>query len=171
MPEPVNVTLDIASYGMPVPEFIDWIRGGLGGEFEKVADDIEGQLEPSVDEPQEFGSIVRAACNGTSDRILWCRGAGHWWFSEQVGRALFADLHNPEVLRVGVGPSLDAYHRESWRNGYKLATENTRQRITSRLAALKRDLITAPERNAIDKALAEIEKDADDTITGRGCPS
>lgn len=50
----------------------------------------------------------------------------------------------------------------SWREGYDRGTKNTRERIYNRQAALKTTLITSVEKSAIDKALAEIEKDADD---------
>lgn len=185
---------------------------------------VEEQVKPVVEEPKEFGSIVRAGQDEYSNRVLWCRTRKGAWFSEEgaaVGSYSFLD--KPEVLRVGIdggydhtlqqvrdllfrSPSgsltneeiaaaykalrkglsgilsdspqtddgatvPDAYDRESWRNGYNLGARNTRERIYNRQTALKSRLITAPEKNAIDKGLALIEADVEDTVTGRGCPS
>lgn len=44
--EPVRVTLDLNAYGMTPETFLDWLRGGLGGEFVQVADDLEAQIGP-----------------------------------------------------------------------------------------------------------------------------
>jgi len=106
MTEPVNVTIDIASYGMPAREFIQWLRGGLGGEFEKVADDIEEQVKPAIDEPPGWGSVVLGRSDHQAKRVRWVRAApGPGWYSEHgafVGG--FQMLFDVEVLRVGIGP-------------------------------------------------------------------
>ena len=68
-----------------------------------MADDMEGHLKPAIEEPQDFGSVVRAGIDGFSDRVLWLRSASGYWFSEESRRATFSDFHEPEVLRVGVG--------------------------------------------------------------------
>src|SRR5690242_17636205 len=70
----------------------------------EIAAAIEEQLKP--EQPLEFGSIVRAGTSESSDRVLWTRGAGHYWFSETARRSDYADLHLPEVLRVGIGERL-----------------------------------------------------------------
>lgn len=73
-------------------------------ELEKRADSIEEQV-PTVEEPTEFGSIVRAGYDERSDRILWQRGSKGGWTGEDGGYvASFDWLYRPEVLRVGVGP-------------------------------------------------------------------
>lgn len=72
MSAPVNVTIDVASYGMPVAKFLDWLRGGLGGAFCRVADDIEAQIQPAVNEPHSFGAVVEVI-NFDGRRSRWCR--------------------------------------------------------------------------------------------------
>lgn len=118
-PEPVNVTLDIASYNMPVSKFIGWIRDGLGGEFEKVADDIAAQIEeqskPTFAEPTEWGGVVmaRRVGFGSEDTTMlhWQRHSsiGDSWISEPAGdlgvryRSDWSYLRDVEVLRFGIG--------------------------------------------------------------------
>jgi hypothetical protein len=104
----VKVTLDISQYGMTPDKFLGWLRDGLGGEFRRVADDIEAQLpKPRPGEPREFGSVVRASAGSGSNRILWIRTSNGAWFGEGTaavgGYALLSDV---EVLRVGVGAAL-----------------------------------------------------------------
>lgn len=100
MTEPVNVTLDIASYGMEVPKFIAWIRDGLGGEFAKVADDIEAQVKPAIEEPLAFASVVKVK----SEQLYVRTGAlpVHPWESGEDSCS-WSDLDVVEVLRVGLG--------------------------------------------------------------------
>ena len=68
-----------------------------------IAHQLEEQVKPAIEEPQDFGSVVRAGIDGISDRVLWLRSASGYWFSETSRRATFSDFHEPEVLRVGVG--------------------------------------------------------------------
>lgn len=74
------------------------------GELRARADSIEEQVKPTIAEPTEFGSIIRAGLDGVSDRVLWQRGPKGGWTSEEgayVGS--FDWLDHPEVLRIGVG--------------------------------------------------------------------
>ena len=142
MTEPVNVTIDVASYGMPVPKFLDWLRDGLGGEFTKVADDIEAQLKPADEEPKEFGSIVRAGVDGLVDRVLWQRGPRGGWTSETGAfTAAFSWLDHPEVLRVGVGHDIDALEAAYGKGAEDFATKLRRE-----IHALNASVVTAPEK-------------------------
>jgi hypothetical protein len=69
-----------------------------------LADFIEEQVKPAVEQPTEFGSIVRAGLDGLSDRVLWQRWAkGGWQSEEGAFVASFDVLDHPEVLRVGIG--------------------------------------------------------------------
>jgi hypothetical protein len=60
---------------------------------------------------------------------------------------------------------------EAWRDGYTKGADNARFRHVELLEALKPSLITAPEKTAIDKALAAIKADVENTVTGPGFPS
>lgn len=77
---------------------------------------------------------------------------------------------SPEV-GVATSPPVASPIDKAWRVGYELGTENTRARHIDILTALKPDLITAVEKTAIDKAIAAIKADAENTVTGRGFPS
>lgn len=125
----------------------------------------------SPQEPQEFGSVVRASSVRYEEQN-WTpipRTGEHWWHSETGKLEMWRDLVDPEVLRIGVG--VDEKACDGWREGFNQGNLDTRQRIYSRLTRLRATLITAPEHTAIDKALAEIEADVEDTVTGRGFPS
>lgn len=149
----------------------------VGDLLLSLADSIEEQLKPAVDEPQEFGSLIFARHPDDPEYVAaewWqlCPSRGeHYWESQSGEVELWSELLDVRVKRVGHGVSSEAYHRESWRNGYQLGIENTRDRITRRLEGLKRDLITSVEKTAIDKAIAKVEEDAADTVYGRGDPS
>lgn len=154
---------------------------------------------PSLDieEPQEFGSIVRASSEAYEEQN-WTpipRTGEHWWHSETGRLEKWRDLVDPEVLRIGVGTDEQAKADEAvtYNNGYEkgaadavtraIATGNTFRagwakgnadtygRITGELTDLKPALITAPEKTAIDKAIALIAADHEDTVVGRGYPS
>jgi len=71
--------------------------------LQQIADSIEEQVKPAIEEPEEFGSVVRAGVDAISDRVLWVNSASGYWFSETSRRADFPDLYHPEVLRVGIG--------------------------------------------------------------------
>ena len=72
---------------------------------------------------------------------------------------------SPEV-GVGTSPPVASpaeEPRDGWRQGFIQGTLDTRQRIYNRHVRLRKTLITAPEQNAIDKALALIEADVEVT--------
>lgn len=80
-----------------------------------LAEHIEARIPKPVDEPREFGSIVRATCGPDLIGIMWqyapARGR-HYWASETGTVGVWRDLTDVEVLRVGIGePSGDAYAR------------------------------------------------------------
>lgn len=170
MTEPVNVTLDIASYGMPVPEFIDWIRGGLGGEFAKVADDIEAQVKPAVEEPTEFGSMVKATCTrpsttGTAAGLFWVKIRGFWMDDCAGISRRWEELDAIEVLRIGAGaenPILDRLAdsptlEDARAEGYNDGVEATKSAAISLLLIKRERAITGERKDAYEKAIADIE--------------
>lgn len=141
----------------------------------ELADSIEEQVKPAVDEPQEFGSLIFARHPDDPEHVAaewWqlCPSRGkHYWESQSGKVEIWSELLDVRVKRVGHGVSSEAYHRESWRNGYQLGADNTRDRHIAVLDGLKRELITAVEHTVVDKAIAAIEK-ADDT-EGEVCRS
>lgn len=59
----------------------------------------------SPEEPQEFGSVVRASSVRYEEQN-WTpipRTGEHWWHSETGKLEMWRDLIDPEVLRIGVG--------------------------------------------------------------------
>lgn len=75
--------------------------------LDTMADDMEAQLKPAIEEPTEFGSMVRAgATNWTTRPLLWQKtpAAGkHYWESETGVVEVWSELTHVEVLRVGIG--------------------------------------------------------------------
>ena len=69
----------------------------------ELVEAIEEQVKPAVEEPSEFGSIVRAGVDGLSDRVLWQRGPKKWHSETGDLVACFKWLDHPEILRVGIG--------------------------------------------------------------------
>lgn len=70
-------------------------------ELDRRADELDPP-KPAIEEPTEFGSMVRSPWNGR-DRV-WIRvNRGHWEEETGIG-AEWSELHSPEVLRIGVGP-------------------------------------------------------------------
>lgn len=173
MTEPVNVTLDIASYGMPVPEFIDWIRGGLGGEFTKVADDIEAQVEPT--DPVE--ALVQEYARRDWDVASADEETATWKYFITPSRLReFA----AEVLRIGVGeatyPHPDGVKKSEASDGaalpvrrdgeplaaapsptYRQGFDDCALHLRKQLIQLRSSAITAERQDAFDKVIEAVE--------------
>lgn len=77
------------------------------GESSRVARQVREQMpKPVVEEPEAFGSIVRAVCPFGTESQLWQRSYGegkHYWESENGVIDVWSDLTHVEVLRVGIG--------------------------------------------------------------------
>jgi hypothetical protein len=166
MTEPVNVTIDIASYGMPAREFIQWLRGGLGGEFAKVADDIEQQVKPAIDEPTEWGSVVRARVEPDAEPLLLTyvpnpeesdpdKPRGYPWYSEHDGWHSWDGLADVEVLRVGIGDNRgDVLPRDT--EDYKFGQSDFAFDLLGKLRNLWSEAITSERKNAYEKAIQAV---------------
>jgi hypothetical protein len=81
----------------------------------KRADSIEEQVKPVIEEPTAFGSILRASCEPGLRGVFWQKSpmhGKHYWESTGGALALWSELTDVEVLRVGIGESPgDAYAR------------------------------------------------------------
>jgi len=79
----------------------------------ETADQIEAQIQPPVPaEPTEWGSVVRAFVCG-SDPELWVRTLHEQYSGWTNGLGSCVTWHRlcePEVLRVGIGPSPEPEH-------------------------------------------------------------
>jgi hypothetical protein len=69
-----RIWLDLDDYGMGHAEFVDWVRGGLGGEFVKVADDIEKQLPKPLPSEPTGDVLVRDGLG-----VIWWRLVEWGW--------------------------------------------------------------------------------------------
>lgn len=110
----------------------------------------------SPEELIEFGSVVLAGIDGLSDRVLWCKSASAYWFSEESRRAQWIDFHEPEVLRIGVGAekaNLD--EAIAYSSGYDKGADDMASMIRARIRSLRAVAITAPEQAQLDKAIRE----------------
>lgn len=164
MHEPVNVTLDVASYNMPVSKFLDWLRDGLGGEFEKVADDIEAQVNPAVEEPAEWGSLVLASSATCHNRVGWMRvfpSHKHYWENADGVTEAWTDLHRPEVLRVGIGEPVHEFMTSAGFDptspqdaAYTKGAADFAAKVRREVSALRSTVVTGPEKRTCDDALA-----------------
>lgn len=142
------------------------VRQALG----LVADQMEARaasLDPPVEEPQEFGSLVLAwheldAPDVAAD--LWQRSpmsGKHYWENANGVIEVWSDLCDPEVLRVGIGkpsdsddPRLDGAYASGQYAGFDQALEAAHARITS----LRGVAITAERKDAYDQSLRIIHE-------------
>lgn len=72
-----------------------------------AAEQIEKQVKPAIEEPKEFGSIVRAISGPSVYGTLWQMAPGHgehYWQDAHGCVEVWSELTDVEVLRVGLGP-------------------------------------------------------------------
>jgi len=121
--------------------------------YEWIAQSIEEQVKPAIEEPKEFGSIVRAGVDGLSDRVLWQRlCTGGWQSEEGASIASFGWLDHPEVLRVGIGTTQDAVG-ESYLEGRRKGAEVVVARGIRVLEAYHKGALTAERKDAYQNAI------------------
>lgn len=81
-------------------------------DFILIPGPIEEQVKPAIEEPTEFGSIVRARYPvqpENSERPLWQLSPAHgkhYWISQAGELEVWSELTDVEVLRVGLGDDL-----------------------------------------------------------------
>jgi hypothetical protein len=115
---------------------------------------IEQQATPAIDEPTEFGSMVRAPWSGKD--ILWVRWLHSSWLSETGVTTAWSQLHNPEVLRVGIGePVAD---QDSFSRGVLEGQRYVCIQATVGLGQLLADAITAERKGGLQRAIELIER-------------
>lgn len=71
----------------------------------EIAAAIEEQVKPAVEEPLDFGSLVRAS-NPERKNVLWQQAphiGGHYWINAYRDVEVWSELTDVEVLRVGLG--------------------------------------------------------------------
>jgi len=113
---------------------------------------IEEQVKPAVEEPEGFGSIVRAVCLGGSEHQLWQRSYGdskHYWESETGVVDVWSDLTDVEVLRVGIGDARGDVLPESTED-YRAGVEDFRAKMLDTLQLKRSEALTAERQNAYD---------------------
>lgn len=134
--------------------------GSMAPLLDQIADSIEEQVKPAIEEPKEFGSIVRAGYDAHTDRVLWVRTPGGWYAEESAGfHAYFPGLHNPEVLRVGIGeteddPAVD----QAYGNGQYVGWGEALAAASRKLRTLRAEAITSERKNAYDVAIRTVEE-------------
>lgn len=106
---------------------------------------------PATEDPQEFGSVVRAGYDEHTDRVLWVRAYGGWHAATRHGyHASFAGLHNPEVLRIGVGADGNG---QAYQNGRIQGESHLRAVLLEQITALRDRAITGAEKYQLGLAL------------------
>jgi hypothetical protein len=117
-----------------------------------MAEDIERQVKPAVEEPTAFGSIVRANCAPGLRGVFWQKAPiqrKHYWESTGGAVALWSELTNVEVLRVGIGNGDQG-------DGYHTGRSDFAEAMRRDLSALRADAIGAERKHAYDTALATV---------------
>lgn len=118
--------------------------------LQEIADSIEEQVKPLVEEPTEPWSVIFAnvpCSHGIEPRQLvltsvgWIDAAGNGWGD-------FSSFSDVEVLRVGIGQDQSAAYNE----GGEDFAEGVRQDIS----ALRSSTSLVVEQRAYDKALAAV---------------
>lgn len=121
-----------------------------------LADSIEEQVKPAIEEPTEFGSIVHASDKEgrTFNAVRVYEGAKKPWNS---GTAWYGwwELNVHEVLRVGIGEDRDVAPEET--SDYIYGVHDTISAVRRKLQALRDEAITAERQNAYDKAIKAME--------------
>ena len=123
------------------------------GEIKARADSIEEQAKPAVEEPTEFGSLVRARSCGPLS-MLWQRSlvnGKHYWESDTGAVEVWSALTDVEVLRVGIGTPAEPV---VFSRGYEAA----QTAIRSMLRTLRSEAITSERKSAYDRALEAVEE-------------
>lgn len=128
----------------------------------EIADRIEEQLTPAIEEPQEFGSIVRAAAPH-HHRALWTRSpmtGDHYWMSEKGYAEVWPELTDVEVLRVGLGDErpLQLVAEDAQLKGFVAGRYDAAAQIHYRLQTLLAEAITSERKNALEKAIQAVEE-------------
>jgi hypothetical protein len=136
-------------------------------DYTLVPDPIEEEVTAAIEEPEGFGSIVRAVCLGGSERQLWQRSYGdgkHYWESETGVVDVWSDLTHVEVLRVGIGEpaakskeTLSAYD-EGYGNGQYTGFDQALEAAHARIASLRSVAITAERKDAYDQSLRVVHE-------------
>jgi len=130
-----------------------------GGEVDaRVAEQIRAQIPlPAIEEPTEFGSIVRAWHPDDPKGVaadLWQRSprnGKHYWENRLGNIEIWSELVRPEVLRVGIG---ETGNGEDYKDGFSEAKLAMRQQLRN----LRSGAITAERQNAYDKAIAVVKE-------------
>lgn len=127
-----------------------------------MAEDVEAQFpKPAVDEPEQFGSIVRAKSpQDPQADLLWTPTPRrrHYWMSVSGLCEVWSELTEVEVLRVGVGelPSKSqkaAQDNDAYLQGYG----DFAAKVRRDLSALRAEAIGAERKDAYDKAIEVVE--------------
>ena len=134
-----------------------------------LADSIEEQVKPAVEEPKEFGSIVRAVCLGGTDPQLWQRSYGdgkHYWESETGVVDVWSDLTDVEVLRVGLGEPVNVHtfmteagfdSTPAQDDAYVLGAADMKARARKQFIQLASSAITSERKEAWRQAIEALE--------------
>lgn len=125
-----------------------------------LADQIEGQVKPSVEEPEAFGSIVRAVCLGGTEPQLWQRSYGdgkHYWESATGVFDVWSDLTDVEVLRVGLGEVPSDSQKAAQDDAYVLGAADMKARVRKQFIQLASSAITSERKEAWRQAIEAIE--------------
>lgn len=123
--------------------------------IDELRDQLRSQVKPVVEEPTEFGSIVRASSDKCEPQ-MWSpipRTGDHWWHSETGKLERWRDLDVDEVLRFGVGD--EEAHAASFTEGFDAACNE----ILKALRKLRVNAITGERQDAYDKAIAAVERE------------
>lgn len=131
----------------------DQIDGASVSPLSQLADMIEEQVKPAIEEPTKFGSIVSAPLDG--ERVLWTpnpRVGAHYWISATGFSEVWSELTDVEVLRVGLGDVVDVVSIAI--QGYSDAKSDA----LAKLRVQRSGAITSERKNALEKAIQAVEE-------------
>jgi hypothetical protein len=123
----------------------------------ELRDSIEEQVKPAIEEPTEFGSIVRARCSDTGPlSYLWQQAppmGRHYWESEKGAVEVWSELTDVEVLRVGIGEPRAHDDGDLYMGGCRKGAEATVSRGIRVLEAYRKGALTAERKHAYETAI------------------
>lgn len=136
--------------------------------LDAIADSIEEQVKPTIEEPTEWGSLVRASFpNSDGERYLLAyvpnpyesdpdKSQGFPWYSERDDWCTWGDLRDVQVLRIGVGEAEHADVAPEETEDYRCGVRDAKAKALVRLRNM-RDGAVGERLNAYNWAIETVE--------------
>lgn len=133
-------------------------------DFILVPEQTGEQVKPAIEEPEAFGSLVRATAGNTNYPLptyLWQRSpmnGKHYWESETGVVEVWSELTDVTVLRVGLGVADEEKLDASFNDGLHEGQRDMNTRIHARLVSLHDLEVLKLRQRGLEKAMQAVEE-------------